>query len=384
MMRLSLLLSPKLEARPLINWRIQSPPPVKVVDLTYRNCYSDDILNDKPLPADPDTPKMGDAAAGAVARLEAATAAAAWARNSAARVVNVAWGSGFPECNGEYTLSPEPANGYPHWTKNATKGNETEPGEANSESEDEEAGGGGTTHYLFRSAKHGKWMVTDDKSDMAEGRGFISSSEAADLPSDTGLTWEYFFPAQKTWLADPALTCTKPSTSSLEECVRFCKGYLYALATSKKYQLMYMDFLTTALAIYSCIGTGKYAYGEVWEWVTHVCAIYATATLLWVASSRGRSFIVVPKTLPWKEEPTLVCCCTHFCAWSNQILPLFTLWLVIMVDHFGGSAVVMDGFSGFLFFTNLLVFMPCKWANKLGYASNIIDTAKGFAEALLL
>ena len=52
------------------------------------------------------------------------------------------------------------------------------------------------TYYLYRYA-NGKWKATDDEEKFAKGYHDIELTEAADLPSEAGLTWD-----------DPAVTCT--------------------------------------------------------------------------------------------------------------------------------------------------------------------------------
>jgi hypothetical protein len=87
---------------------------------------------------------------------------------------------------GVYALSEVKANGAPRFVKRL-------------------AGGG--AHYLFRNSNSGKWMATDDESDIAKNVGGILSSRAADLPSKAGLGWEYY--DGSAWPDDPNLRCTE-------------------------------------------------------------------------------------------------------------------------------------------------------------------------------
>ena len=86
---------------------------------------------------------------------------------------------------GVYELSAVKANGAPRFVRRL-------------------AGGG--AQYLYRSSKTGKWMVTDDESDIAKNLGQLLSSRASDLPSEAGLGWQYH---DKDWHDDPNLTCTE-------------------------------------------------------------------------------------------------------------------------------------------------------------------------------
>ena len=64
---------------------------------------------------------------------------------------------------------------------------------------------GGGEHFLYRLS-NGKWCVTDAESEIAKGTCSLRSSRAADLPSESGLGWEYYDGAK--WNVDPNLTCT--------------------------------------------------------------------------------------------------------------------------------------------------------------------------------
>jgi hypothetical protein len=48
-----------------------------------------------------------------------------------------------------------------------------------------------TMVFLYRDS-YGVWAVTDNEADLSENKGMVCSSEAADLPSDDGLTWKYW------------------------------------------------------------------------------------------------------------------------------------------------------------------------------------------------
>ena len=83
-------------------------------------------------------------------------------------------GTGRTECMGVFERSEKTAHGAPVFVKKA----------------------GVNIYYLYRFIG-GKWIVTADEENITTGHGRISSSKAADLPSEAGLTWD-----------DPAVTCT--------------------------------------------------------------------------------------------------------------------------------------------------------------------------------
>ena len=87
---------------------------------------------------------------------------------------------------GVYELSAVKANGAPRFVRRL-------------------AGGG--AQYLYRGSKSGKWIVTNDESDIAKNLGQLLSSRASDLPSEAGLGWQYG--DGKNWPDDPNLTCTE-------------------------------------------------------------------------------------------------------------------------------------------------------------------------------
>ena len=86
---------------------------------------------------------------------------------------------------GTYDLSSEMANGAPLYTK---------PG-----------GGADVRHYLYRCSTDGRWVVTNIESDIVKNRCLIQSSRAADLPSNGGLTWQYYHGSN--WCDDPKMKC---------------------------------------------------------------------------------------------------------------------------------------------------------------------------------
>ena len=72
----------------------------------------------------------------------------------------------------------------------------------------------GAKGYLFRNNnpkpdRIGKWMVTDSRDSIGDGstgnRGHFLSAEAAELPSQPGLIWQYNGGG---WHDDPGMTCT--------------------------------------------------------------------------------------------------------------------------------------------------------------------------------
>ena len=87
---------------------------------------------------------------------------------------------------GVYELSDVKANGAPRFVKRL-------------------AGGG--VHYLFRTSDTGKWVVTNDESNIAKNVVVLRSSRAADLPSESGLAWQYGDGSG--WPDDPNLRCTE-------------------------------------------------------------------------------------------------------------------------------------------------------------------------------
>ena len=66
---------------------------------------------------------------------------------------------------------------------------------------------GGGEHFLYRNSGAGRWVVTDKESNIAENRGTIQSSTAADLPSEAGLAWKYV-DSQGDWQDGAELRCT--------------------------------------------------------------------------------------------------------------------------------------------------------------------------------
>ena len=92
---------------------------------------------------------------------------------------------------GTYMLSGGMTNGAPLYTKSL-------------------AGDGGAAvekHFLYRSSINGKWLVTDKESDIAKNRRGIESSTSSDLPSESGLTWQYYDGSE--WPDDPNMRCTE-------------------------------------------------------------------------------------------------------------------------------------------------------------------------------
>ena len=68
----------------------------------------------------------------------------------------------------------------------------------------------GAKGYLFRNNnprpdRLGKWMVTRSRDGVDENVGFFLSAEAAELPSQPGLKWQYNGGG---WHDDPGMTCT--------------------------------------------------------------------------------------------------------------------------------------------------------------------------------
>ena len=53
----------------------------------------------------------------------------------------------------------------------------------------------------------GKWVLTDDVSDMAENVGFIISRTAATLPTAPGLGWQYVAEGDGRWHHDTGIEC---------------------------------------------------------------------------------------------------------------------------------------------------------------------------------
>ena len=64
----------------------------------------------------------------------------------------------------------------------------------------------GVTHYLYRSSNTGQWRVTDKKFGIAMNLGYIMSKDAAVLPTQEGLEWQYL---DNGWKDDSAITCTE-------------------------------------------------------------------------------------------------------------------------------------------------------------------------------
>ena len=65
----------------------------------------------------------------------------------------------------------------------------------------------GVTHYLFRSSDDGRWAVTDDEKHIAKNFGWIVSKDAAELPTQEGLEWQYW--NNGSFKDDSAITCTE-------------------------------------------------------------------------------------------------------------------------------------------------------------------------------
>ena len=61
-------------------------------------------------------------------------------------------------------------------------------------------------HYLYRHS-NGKWMVANSESSLNKELGHLRSLRAADLPSETGLEWQYY--SDPDWKDDANLTCTQ-------------------------------------------------------------------------------------------------------------------------------------------------------------------------------
>lgn len=66
--------------------------------------------------------------------------------------------------------------------------------------------GFGGKYWLYRMKDDGRWMLTDEESSIAQNRGPIVSSRAAELPSEVGLTWKHY--DGSAWQDDPKMTCT--------------------------------------------------------------------------------------------------------------------------------------------------------------------------------
>ena len=93
------------------------------------------------------------------------------------------------EYMGVYSLSKDQANGAEMYVKPSKDGQK---------------------HFLFRSSDSGKWVATFDGINISENLGSIVSSEAADLPSSAGLTWQY--DDGDDWRDDPNMRCTAVRT----------------------------------------------------------------------------------------------------------------------------------------------------------------------------
>ena len=80
-------------------------------------------------------------------------------------------------------------------------------------------------YCLYRASYSGKWIVASKESDMASNKGPIASYERAELPTDTGIVWQYLdkdvklprdlkakpprkFSTKGGWLDDPKMTLT--------------------------------------------------------------------------------------------------------------------------------------------------------------------------------
>ena len=65
----------------------------------------------------------------------------------------------------------------------------------------------GVTHYLYRTSDDGHWIVTDDEKNIARNAGWIMSKDAAELPTQEGLEWQYADNGSR--MDDSAITCTE-------------------------------------------------------------------------------------------------------------------------------------------------------------------------------
>ena len=65
----------------------------------------------------------------------------------------------------------------------------------------------GVTHYLYRTSDVGDWMVTTDEKGIARNTGGIGSKDAAELPTQEGLEWQYS--NNGSFKDDSAITCTE-------------------------------------------------------------------------------------------------------------------------------------------------------------------------------
>ena len=86
----------------------------------------------------------------------------------------------------EYDLTSDNVNGYPSYTRNS--------------------------EYLYRNESTGIWMVAEDRDQMNLGKGVLQSTSAAELPTQSGLKWQYQSSSRiravmGTWKDDSAIVC---------------------------------------------------------------------------------------------------------------------------------------------------------------------------------
>ena len=86
----------------------------------------------------------------------------------------------------EYDRTSDNVNGYPSYMRNS--------------------------EYLYRNGTTGIWMVAEGRDQMNRGKGVLKSKSAADLPTQSGLKWQYQSSSRirammGTWKDDSAIVC---------------------------------------------------------------------------------------------------------------------------------------------------------------------------------
>jgi len=59
-------------------------------------------------------------------------------------------------------------------------------------------------HYIYRTKKSGRWMVTSSRANFDKGAGSIETQGPAPLPTSEGVTWKYY--GGKKWVPDDTIS----------------------------------------------------------------------------------------------------------------------------------------------------------------------------------